>query len=122
MRQAGAIVIRGGLILLDDTGGIRPRSLSAMPCSVAQGPEVRVLYLAGLNPPASAGSGEPNGEPTPAGVRPRQATPSHGWSARWPARPHPATSGDAADTPEKRKVGSSILPLTTTSDQCKHCW
>ena len=33
--------------------------------------------------------------------------------ARWPIRPHPATYSDAADAPEKRKVGGSTPPLTT---------
>jgi hypothetical protein len=35
-------------------------------------------------------------------------------AARWPIRPRPATCGDAADAPEKRKVGGSTPPLTTS--------
>ena len=35
-------------------------------------------------------------------------------AARSPIRPHLATCNDAANAPEKRKVGGSIPPLTTT--------
>jgi hypothetical protein len=52
--------------------------------------------------------GEPNGEPTSADARPhtmrQRAIVS---AARSPIGPHPATCSDAADAPEKRKVGGS---------------
>jgi len=35
-------------------------------------------------------------------------------AARWPIRPRLATCSDAANAPEKRKVGGSTPPLTTT--------
>ena len=35
-------------------------------------------------------------------------------AARSPIRPHPATCSDAGYAPEKRKVGGSTPPLTTT--------
>ena len=51
----------------------------------------------------------------------RQQTPGHVGrqpamvsAACWPIRPRPATCSDAANAPEKRKVGGSIPPLTTT--------
>jgi len=35
-------------------------------------------------------------------------------AASWPIRPRPATCSDGGDAPEKRKVGGSTPPLTTT--------
>jgi hypothetical protein len=40
-------------------------------------------------------------------------------AARSPTTPHPATCSDAADAPEKRKVGGSTPPLTTSPEQTK---
>ena len=48
---------------------------------------------------------------TPGHTRPRRAMVS---PARSLIRPRPATCSDGADAPEKRKVGGSTPPLTTT--------
>jgi hypothetical protein len=37
-------------------------------------------------------------------------------AASWPIRRRPASCSDTADAPEKRKVGGSTPPLTTSSD------
>ena len=59
----------------------------------------------------------PNGEPkgsqrmqTPSDARRRPATMVQ---VRWLIRRRPATARDGQISPEKRKVGSSTLPLTT---------
>ena len=65
-----------------------------------------------------------SGSPVPRGANPpsqrRQVSghirrqPAMVGAARWPIRPRLATCSDAANAPEKRKVGGSTPPLTTT--------
>ena len=59
---------------------------------------------------------EQNGEPMPADAGLHQATTSHGFPARSPIGPLPATCSDPANAPEKRKIGGSTPPLTTRSE------
>jgi len=60
--------------------------------------------------------GEPKGEPTLAAAQRREAISTDGYPGKRLIRPRRPTSRYRRDVPEKRKVDSSILSLTTTTD------
>ena len=79
------------------------------------------MTFAGDSPPAHSGSqtGSQRGSQrrqTPSDARRRPATIAQ---VRCLIRRHPATARDGQNSPEKRKVGSSTLPLTTI---CQPRW